>query len=122
MRLALTILLDRGKDWSSLPELVELIGHRNAMKVVLAFGGTTLKIPPFKRLVQALVEASAAMAVFKGGTIREVAKSHGVPEDNVKRVYETLMENRRLRKSILKRVAEQDDKDFIYESTNDVRF
>lgn len=121
VRLAMTILLDHGKDWSSLPELVGLIGPTNTMKIIIAFGGLTLKVPTFQRLVQSLNESSAAMAVLKGKTTREVAESHGVPEEHVKRIYEALLENRRAYRSTVKRAEEQDDLDFIHELTNDSR-
>lgn len=120
VRLAITLLLDHGKDWSSLPELVELIGPKNALKVVIAFGGLTLKVPTFGRLVQALNESSAAMAVLNGKTTREVARTHGVPEDNVKRIYEALLENRRAHRRVKGNANRQDDLDYIHELTNSI--
>ena len=120
VRLAITLLLDHGRDWSSLPEIVELIGPKNAIKLVIAFGGLTLKIPPFGRILQAFNESSAAMAVSKGKTIREVSKTHGVPEDNVRRVYEALLANRKAHRNIASRANKQDDLDYMYELTNGV--
>jgi hypothetical protein len=120
VRLSLTLLLDHGKDWSSLPELVELIGPENSLKLMMIFGGLTLKVPSFDRLVQALHESSAAMAVLKGNPIRDVSKSHNLSHDRVKRVYEALLENRRIRRKILKKAMEQDDKDYIHGIFNDI--
>jgi hypothetical protein len=119
VRLSLTLLLDHGKDWSSLPELVELIGPENSLKLVIAFGGLTLKVPSFDRLVQAMHEASAAMAVMKGEPIQSVSKSHSLSRDRVKRIYEALLENRRAHRKVMKKAVEQDDKDYIHELFND---
>ena len=120
VRLSLTLLLDHGKDWSSLPELVELIGPENSLKLMIAFGGLTLKIPPFDRLVQALHESSAAMAVMKGDPINSVVKSHDLSKERVRRLYEALLENRRVRRRVLKKAAKQDDKDYIHDIFNDI--
>jgi hypothetical protein len=103
-----------------LPELVELIGPENSLKLMIAFGGLTLKIPPFDRLVQALHESSAAMAVMKGDPINSVVKSHDLSKERVRRLYEALLENRRVRRRVLKKAAKQDDKDYIHDIFNDI--
>jgi hypothetical protein len=118
IRLSLTLLLDHGKEWSSLPELVDLIGPKNSLKLMIAFGGLTLKVPPFTRLAQALHESSAAMAMLKGETLESVSKSHNLSKDRVKRLYEALLENRKAYRKVMKKAAEQDDKDYIHELCN----
>jgi hypothetical protein len=114
----LTLLLDHGKEWSSLPELVELIGPQNSLKLMIAFGGLTLKVPTFTRLAQALHESSAAMAMLKGGTLESISKSHNLSKDRIKRLYEALIENRKTYRKVMKRAVDQDDKDYIHELCN----
>ena len=93
--------------------MVDLIGPKNSLKLMIAFGGLTLKVPTFTRLSQALHESSAAMAMLKGETLESVSKSHDLSKDRVKRLYEALLENRKVYRKVMKKATEQDDKDYI---------
>lgn len=110
-------LMIEGRESSSLPDFVDLLGPEKALLLVLVFGGSNVRIPSFGRLVVAFNEAAAAIALKNGKSVPDVCSGHSIDKGRVKVILDALKKVEKHRKDVLRKIAEEDDRDLIHEIT-----
>ena len=80
------VLLYKFSD-TLLPEIYGVIGKDKFIEFLSVFSGTTVKVPSFEELKNAIRDAIIYAEVKKGSSTKYLAKEYGITEKEVEEIY-----------------------------------